>query len=273
MLQFVTNWEDESIARSLSRKNRRLRQFSILSQKVARLKAKAGCDRFPTDLSRLMREVGIVRTRDVALATRGRLLREPLGFAVEIDESLPQEDKRFVIAHEVIHLLLEGDAIRSSLGQLSRTGGQENRGYRQTEILCDFGAREILLPLNSLRPELRRGGPSLALLVDISNEAKCPLWMTVERTCEPVMLWECSFVWWKEVAGQMTVIKSLPRSTQSMEPIDVASSVVTRASRNPGQILKAVEEFDFLTESRSFASEALGLPNGDVLMLLQHGPS
>src|SRR6185369_12514479 len=100
MEQFVASWEDHSQEAFLLGKNPRRAHKLEIVKRVAQLKANASCDRFPTDVDRLAQEVGILAVRDVPMAIRGCLLREPGGFVVELNADLTPLDRRFVLAHE-----------------------------------------------------------------------------------------------------------------------------------------------------------------------------
>src|SRR6266446_3748472 len=198
MEQFTANWEDHAQEAFLLGKNPRRGHKIEIVKLVARLKASASCTRFPTDVNKLAEAVGIVMVRDVPLAMRGCLLREPGGFVVEINSQLPRLDRRFVLAHEVTHILIERDQLLQSTQRFERNSGHRRLGYNHIEELCDFGAREILLPLNSLRAELRRAEPSLPFVMKLSKETESSIAVTIEQICEPIMLWDCTFLLWTE---------------------------------------------------------------------------
>src|SRR5436190_15679861 len=99
MQQHAGNWEDYSHEAFLLGKNPSRAHKTELVKRVSQLKASISCDRFPTDIDKLARKVGIIAVRDVPLATRGCLLREPGGFVVEVNSHLSRLERRFVLAH------------------------------------------------------------------------------------------------------------------------------------------------------------------------------
>src|SRR5260370_19318443 len=101
MEQSTDNWEDYSQDAFLLSKNRHRDRKIELVKRIAQLKASISCDRFPTDVDRLAEKVGIVKVRNVPLANRGCLLREPGGLVVEINSDLTDLEGRFVLAHEI----------------------------------------------------------------------------------------------------------------------------------------------------------------------------
>src|SRR6266478_923767 len=110
-----------------------------LSREIAQLKSRVRCEDFPTDVAAIAAEVGIRQIRRVPLSMRGRLVRAMPGYMVEINEELDVHDQRFVLAHEITHVLLN-DQMSSAAARF---------GYNRIERLCDFGATEILLPLSA----------------------------------------------------------------------------------------------------------------------------
>src|SRR5437762_73674 len=154
MDQFSTPaWDDIFNDRLLSRRRRNRDARSEVRKRVAALKAQSGCDRFPTDVRALARTVGIRDVRLLPLSMRGRLVREPFGIRAELNQQLSLREQRFVLAHEVAHILLARDlkngGARNVFGSTRTTSS-----YRYVEQLCDFAAREILIPENAIRKEL-----------------------------------------------------------------------------------------------------------------------
>jgi len=105
----------------------------------------------PTDLESLARDLGVEEIRDVPLSMRGRIVvSNGIALAIEVNESLPELDRRFTIAHEIGHLILEPQRMSRSaaIGQ----GLRLDRSWEQIRIeqLCDQAAAEMLIPTDWL---------------------------------------------------------------------------------------------------------------------------
>jgi Zn-dependent peptidase ImmA (M78 family) len=244
--QFATNRSFLETEVALSRKYPRREQQLELVKNVASLKAKAKCCRFPTDVDRLAREVGIVETRITSLVTRGRLIREAKagGFVVEIDSKLSPNQRRFVIAHEISHLIVEKDLMSLSVGRPRRTKTQ----HYFVESLCDFGAREILLPINTLRHEIADLAPSLEIVCKIAKEAECSLELIAERIFERPAIWnKCRFISWIVRKERLLAVKTWPEEGVDTDEIslnDEKNSIVMRAFNTPG-IVRGWQELSY----------------------------
>ena len=238
-----------------------------MARRVAKLKTRALCDSFPTDVEKLAEMVGIIAVRAVPLAIRGRLTREPGGLVVEVNSALSTEDRRFVLAHEVAHILLEQDAIDRAAGRFQRSAGEGSLGYRQVEALCDFGAREIVLPLGSLRAKLRKHAPSPAVVLNVSKEAACSVQVTIERICELCGAWKpASYLLWKTTRRGTRLLRVVPDTSKEVELADETNSVVTRALLRP-VVVSGSEKMWAGTEIQEFAVQALIVGSGEVLMM------
>jgi len=88
----------------------------------------------PTDLDALCSRLGIVEVRAEDIPFSGELRPVLSGFVVIYGKNLSKERRRFTIAHETAHALLE-------------TGGPRcpKRG-EELERICDMWATEILMP-------------------------------------------------------------------------------------------------------------------------------
>jgi Zn-dependent peptidase ImmA (M78 family) len=265
--QFATNRSFLETEAFLSRRHpERVRQLELVKG-VASLKAKAKCYRFPTDVDRLAREAGIVATRIASLVTRGRLIREPGGFVVEIDSKLSPNQRRFVIAHEISHLMVERDLMLTSVGRPQRSKTQ----HRFVERLCDFGAREILLPINSLRHEIAELTPSLEIVCKIATEAQCSLELVAERIFEHPPIWNgCRFISWIVHKERLMAVRTWPEGGVDTEQIslnDEKNSIVMRALNTTG-VAKGWQELSYAgREQQLVYLEAVASDESYVLSL------
>jgi len=269
MEQFTASWEDYSQEAFLLRKNPRRSHKIEIVKLVAQLKANASCTQFPTDVKKLAEAVGIVTVRDVPLAMRGCLLREPSGFVVEINSQLLPLDRRFVIAHEVTHLLIELEQLLQSSQRFERNSGKHTLGYNHIEELCDFGAREILLPLNSVRAELRREVPNLVLVIRISQETESSIGVTIDQICEPIMLWECTFLLWTQKSNGFALSKIAPKTSLDVGLVDETHSLVRKAFLT-SEVLSGPETLDLATRVDTFPAEAVRVDDHSVLQMIHY---
>src|SRR6266702_1555006 len=140
MDQFSTpTWDDVLNDRLLPRRRRNQDERTEVRNRVAALKAQSGCDRFPTDVHALAQSVGIGHVRSLPLAMRGRIVHEGTGIIAELNEMLSRREQRFVLAHEIAHMLLARDLNRA--GAQSVFGSARlQKSYRSVEQLCDYAA-------------------------------------------------------------------------------------------------------------------------------------
>ncbi|MCL4787515.1 MAG: ImmA/IrrE family metallo-endopeptidase [Verrucomicrobia bacterium] len=267
MDQFAANRSFLETEAFLSKRHpERTRELELV-KRVASLKAKAKCYRLPTDVDRLAREAGIVTIRFVPLATRGRLLREPGGFVAEVNSVLPATQRRFVIAHETTHLLVEKELMLTTVGRPQRSKAQ----LRLVERLCDFGAREILLPINSLRNEIAEAVPSMQTVCRISAEAQCSFEITAERICEHPAIWDaCRFIFWTKHKDRLLAVRTLPENGVDAEQIvleDESNSVVMKALKASG-VVRGWQVLSYAGRApERFYMEAVASEEGQVVSL------
>lgn len=245
-----------------------------VSHRVAQLKNQADCLTFPTDLPRLARSVGIVEVRAVSLAFDGRLLRESRGFVVEVNTVLGDKDRRFVAAHEITHLLLEGDRVNAD--PLGRAGSPDKGrlAYRIMEELCDWGAAEILLPVNSVREELRGGRPSPDVLFRIAAEADCTIRLAAERIVA-ARVWQVGFVCWR-VQGGSAAAQWMVSATEKSHDVrwillpDYQNSLVRRALLQ-NETVSGRESLSFCNEIELFRAHCRRIDDSTVLTMIVYG--
>lgn len=103
-----------------------------------------GQDPPPTNLDTVFPRVDVRRCfPDPELAIAGELRRVEDGFEIAYNESEPAVRRRFTIAHEIGHAVIE------------RTGPRCPRHGRELERICDLIASELLMPSDVLKDHVR----------------------------------------------------------------------------------------------------------------------
>lgn len=247
-----------------------------VSHRVAQLKSQADCLTFPTDLPRLARSAGIIELRDVSLAFDGRLLRESQGFVVEVNTVLSDTDRRFVAAHEITHLLLEGDRVNADPVARAGSPDEGRLAYHLLEELCDWGAAEILLPVNSVREEVRGVRPSTDLLFSIAGEADCTIRLAAERIVS-TGIWQVGFVCWRIEGGSAAAHWMVSRThtshdVRSILLPDYQNSLVRRALLL-NESVSGRELLSFYDEVEPFRVHCRRVDDSKVLTMIVYGGS
>jgi len=266
--QFATNRRFLEAEVMLTKRHpERMRQLE-LGKQIASLKGRTKCYRFPTDVDRLAIAVGINEIQVVPLVgIRGRIVRSANGLVAEINSELPESWRRFVIAHEISHLLVEKELMSTAVTRPKRSKPE----YQQVEKLCDFGAREILLPLNALRNEIGEVSPCLELVCKISAEAQCSIEVTAERICEHPPIWDTArFFIWNFHKGRPLAVRTLPEDGIDPEQIaldDDANSIIVRAFKVKG-IVKGHQSLSYGGRApEQFYMEAVATDDDRVISL------
>jgi Zn-dependent peptidase ImmA (M78 family) len=127
----------------------------------------------PTDLTSLSAKVGVTRFEAMEIAGSGELRRNAEGLAIVYSRYLTQPRRRFTIAHELGHVIIES------------TGQHAPRSGREVERLCDMLATEILMPRDVFA---KRVSPDLSMeeLFGLAKEFQTSLSTTAIRCAELV---------------------------------------------------------------------------------------
>jgi hypothetical protein len=201
----------------------------------------------------------------VPLAVRGRLIREPGGFVAEINEELSRQSRRFVLAHEITHLLLERDMMLKSSQRIQRVG--MTLGHKRIESLCDFGAREILLPASSVRKEVKMHNPSLEVVAAIANEADCSLELVAECICDLLGVWaDASFLTVEIASSGVRLLRVLPSTSALIEIAENGTGLLHRALRATS-VVSGEARIWVGSGEHHFSVQALSIGNQRLMMI------
>jgi hypothetical protein len=259
-------WDDLVNDRSVPRRKRGSDFRTEVKKRTVELKSHAGCDRFPTDVQLLARAAGVREIRNVPLSMRGRLIREGSGIVAEINEDLPSRVRRFVIAHEIAHIILARDIARSGATSIyGGTGPKQNHAY--VESLCDFGAREILLPENAVLKELRTNPLSLELIRNLATEADCDLEVVAECICGLPGRWrDLVFLFCTVSPAGADLRRMVSPKAATFELVD-SEQALFRRSLCTTRALKGLQELWANYTKAIVSAEALALDPGHVILL------
>ena len=224
-------WDDLTSDRLLPRRRRNRDAQNEIRKRVATLKAESGCDRFPTDVRALARTIGIQEVRLLPLSMRGRIVRESFGIVAELNQLLSWREQRFVLAHEIAHILLARDLTNAGPESIFGSTRAKN-SYSYVERLCDFAAREILIPENAIRKELKSRPFSLDFAVTLAAEADCDVEVVAECICDLPGWRELLFLFCRRNAESLEVNCAVPNSSTAFEVVYDADSLLRRAERS-----------------------------------------
>lgn len=99
-------------------------------------------------------------------------------FTIKIGKGMPLERQRFNIGHEITHTFFPDCAETIQL----RGGGRSPAKDSAVETLCDFGAAEMLFPLNSFTRDVTSlGGPRLSALTALRERYQASWEATANR--------------------------------------------------------------------------------------------
>jgi IrrE N-terminal-like domain len=125
----------------------------------------------PTDLESVGSKLRINAFEAADIPGSGELRRDGDGFRILYSTYLSVERRRFTIAHELAHALLE------------QTGSRAPRRGKELERLCDMFAAELLMP-KSVFLEMARGEVSTERIIDIARQFRTSVTATGLRYAE-----------------------------------------------------------------------------------------
>jgi Zn-dependent peptidase ImmA (M78 family) len=101
----------------------------------------------PVHLASIARKLGVTQIRTADIVEDGRVRRTSNELVIEIKEGQPFSRRRFTLAHELAHLILDQDNRR--MGVLHER--EPGRRRAEEEDLCDAIAGAVLVPESALR--------------------------------------------------------------------------------------------------------------------------
>lgn len=132
---------------------------AFLDQLATYVLARAGCWQFPTDLDRLAQHLRVSEISEREMAPEGYVEPDGLGgFRIAVRSDRSRTRKRFSIAHEIGHVilnLLEGKPT-SSLTRQYRENCAVSEGRDDIEAQADYLAGMLLLPSSTMTQRLTR---------------------------------------------------------------------------------------------------------------------
>jgi hypothetical protein len=163
----------------------------------------------PVDLRALAVALGAaeVRIDDLGQLHKGHTRVEGREIVVTLSSRLSPQRQRFVLAHEVAHLVL-------ALPELRVSDLRRRAGLFDDEQFCNSLAACLLLPAPWIRSH--RGPRDLATLIAISSRAQASASATLLRLRD-VNGWRLSMMQWRRTAGawQSSTTVAIPRPLRS----------------------------------------------------------
>jgi Zn-dependent peptidase ImmA (M78 family) len=270
LIQQFTYWTDSV----LSRRTDRSSKVADALLKVRNVRTSRIGDSIPADLKRLASNVGIAEVRFTPLPMRGRLIVEQSSLVAEINRELSELDGRFVLAHEIAHVILEkhlGTGMKRHSDMVAEKKNVSEREYRSLENLCDEAAKEILMPLPLLRRSLTSQRPSLSGLMAIADQAQAGPEVIASQVLR-TRQWECSYFWWRYWKNRWTAVASLPHRPEDellwWDIENASSSIIARSITQEGVVRGPITIEDSHMRLRYKNAEALSTGDGIVLLML-----
>lgn len=253
-------------------------------RKVRSVALTAGQAKPPVQLDVIARHLGISDVAVVPLAMNGRLLLEPSGrLKVQLSDQLSLDRRRFVFAHELAHIVIEGKRIGACQRQGLASRVEDASQYDGIEDLCDAAASEFLLPRDWIEDHVDATRPSLETVRDVSDQSGCGLEYTAQRIMD-LALWRGPLFVLERSDDRWTIVQTFGRPEEFFTD-ETFTLVIAKAIRDPDveqiALFNDAESdlyhgtLEFVTASgQSFRLWAEFLPNGDgqaICLVTEHG--
>lgn len=248
-------------AQTDQRKARRLEAM----RRTRRAALAAGQGQVPLDLTKIAKSLDVHTIRVVPLAMEGRLVEDHAGHSIELNREMSSFRMRFVLAHEIGHLLI---------------GPSTHLSYEEREELCDVCAYELITPADMLYKHINPVFPTLSSLQYVAQVCECPIDTVARAASECGLLGAVSILVFQEKVSGLRICEVIPplelegvtRSTameiQDSLNISIESITSLRKTYQSPQITSGtlrllVEEIDFIHQY-----SAIALDVGRILVLL-----
>lgn len=136
------------------------------------------------------------------LPVHGRVSWQDGSYVIEISSVLGAERRAFTLGHEVGHVILVADDLRSQVDGLAATRCPIG-DCDEEEYLCDVVAAELLMPAGEFRKQLYAYGPSVRSILVLAAAFGTSLSATARRFAE-LSPWKCHIGLWR-AAGSGSV--------------------------------------------------------------------
>jgi len=146
----------------------------------------------PVHLYSIAGKFGVSEIRNVAILEDGRLRRDHGRIVIELRADRNPQRRRFTLAHELAHLLLD-----STAGQyVTIRARSASARHAEVERLCDSIAAALLMPPSVVEELEQSYGVTFGLVEALATITRCSLGAAATRVCEitdtPVVLTEVS---------------------------------------------------------------------------------
>lgn len=149
----------------------------------------------PVDLHELAGWLGVSSVSEVDMVEDGRTVWDEDGPRVELRPDRPHSRRRFTLAHELAHVVLDRESGRRALRRRTLS-----LSPRLEETLCDWVAASLLMPAWWMAPRLHRP-TTLRLLREISAAADVSLAAAATRTSH-LAPGDCVLLRWRRGPSQ-----------------------------------------------------------------------
>lgn len=164
----------EPLVRRLVRRHRSRSPEGAIAQEVRRILAEAGQTELPIDVEGIASLLGIKR-RLIDAPFAARIYVDPSGqLVMDLRATDGEPRRRFSCAHEVIHTLFPGFRHESRYRVDVQTS-DHRRERSEEEYLCDYGASELLMPVELLSAPALDLGNGLIAVENLAEDAAVSL--------------------------------------------------------------------------------------------------
>lgn len=203
---------------------------------------------------------------------KGRLVTERDGFVIEVSSELPAFQRRFTVAHELAHVIVEGAELRKH-SRLERGKQLQAHSNRITEQLCDAVATELLLPYDWVKSKAMVEVPQIDLVLEMTRQSETSVEAVADRIIE-LGVWNCRFFWWTNRRGYFRAVRSTPFLDDIfltfVGPGNQRKTLLRRATEE-GQVVMGNDVIRFRDEAITGLFQCVKVSNNQIFSLLETG--